>query len=83
MLLLLHKTLKGSRNIQGITLIRAVLLFVNLNFFSLAQISPLELDQNTFNTLNVHVVRAIFCRKSQRNVFWNHFSKAYVTHLRT
>ena len=26
MLLLLHKTLKGSRNIQGFTLIRAVLL---------------------------------------------------------
>ena len=28
MLLLLHKTLKGSRNIQGFALIRAVLLFI-------------------------------------------------------
>ena len=28
MLLLRHKTLKGSRNIQGFALIRAVLLFV-------------------------------------------------------
>ena len=30
MLLLLHKTLKGSRNIQGFALIRAVLLNIKL-----------------------------------------------------
>ena len=38
MLLLLHKTLKGSRNIQGFTLIRAVLF----KFFSQTKLKEFE-----------------------------------------
>ena len=39
MFLLLHKTLKGSRNIQGFALIRAVLYVFVLKIISLAKFS--------------------------------------------
>ena len=75
MLLLLHKTLKGSRNIQGFALIWAVLLFFNLNFFSLAQIFPLELDQNTFNTLTYMLCEQFFAAKVKEIFFETVFQK--------
>ena len=60
MLLLLHKTLKGSREIQGFDLIRAVLLFLEI------KIDPIE-QSNSFEKFKQWRVLYNFCFFLRKN----------------
>ena len=61
MLLLLHKTLKGSRNIQGFALIRVVLFTFSLSLFMRVEFteswrcdSEIEIIEHTKPTTGTH-----------------------------
>ena len=57
MLLLLHKTLKGSRNIQGFALIRVVLFTLEFEYFvSLDSLTLFQLSVGYVNDFQSQII---------------------------